>query len=115
MPLIPFFKSIYDVAGFQFDNIAQFVKNYFNLESETTEDPKRRELLCTSLIEKIRHDANLRGIARIPVNTMLIVMLWEDHDDDDTFPNTTSGIFAEMVEFIVARNASKVSSFATYL
>ncbi|XP_078670847.1 NACHT, LRR and PYD domains-containing protein 13-like [Branchiostoma floridae x Branchiostoma belcheri] len=88
----PVADTVVEITGFSPDNVRQYLQRHFQGQKDKVDD----------LLQHLEpHIAN-RGIATIPMFTMLISVLYEDKPDI-VLPATITGLYKELMSCIIKR------------
>ncbi|CAF4290024.1 unnamed protein product, partial [Rotaria sp. Silwood2] len=66
-----------EITGFTNDNIAKYVKQFFEQMKDEMEDAS---IKGQNLLTLLKSNSSIWGVAHIPVNLELICSLWSDND-----------------------------------
>ena len=87
-----------EVVGYTDAASRRFIYSYF--------DAVDNQNLADGLVEALRHNPILQGIAHIPLHATLLCMMWEERGG--IFPDTTTELVKHLVEDILDRNTRRL-------
>ncbi|CAF2136493.1 unnamed protein product [Rotaria magnacalcarata] len=97
-----------EITGFTNDNIINYVEHFFDLMKEDIGDARGK---TESLINFLKLNSNVFGIAHIPVNLEFICSLWIDNDCSDMKQLTVTKLYDKIVEWQCRRHLTRRTIF----
>ena len=101
----PYFNTLsyqvqMEIIGFTDENIKNYVHNFFyQMQDEIEDAPLKSE----RLVEFLKSNPNIWGVAHVPVNLELICSLWSDHEWSETQQLTITRLYTMMAEWLCRR------------
>ena len=92
----PYTDTLLEIVGFTTTDADCFIRSYFKQSDN--------QHLAATLIAKLKSD-NLYELTRNPLNTLLLCVIFEDHDG--VLPNSRTELYIEMVLFVLRRYENK--------
>ena len=89
-----------EITGFTDDNIAEYVKQFFDQTEDTTNDSVSAD---QKLLNFLKLNPSIWGIAHIPINLELICSVWSDIDWSDTKTLTMTALYDCIIEWLCRR------------
>ena len=101
----PYFNTLsyqvqMEIIGFTDENIENYVHNFFHQMQDEIEDAP---LKSERLVEFLKSNPNIWGVAHVPVNLELICSLWSDHEWSETQQLTITRLYTMMAEWLCRR------------
>ncbi|CAF1117343.1 unnamed protein product [Adineta steineri] len=93
-----------EITGFTDDNITKYVKQFFD---QTNDEMGNASIQTENLLNFLRCNVRIWGIAHIPVTLELICSLWCDTDWSETTTLTITVVYDKMIEWICRRHLEK--------
>ncbi|CAF1192866.1 unnamed protein product [Adineta steineri] len=93
-----------EITGFTDDNITKYVKQFFD---QTNDEMGNASIQTENLLNFLRCNVRIWGIAHIPVTLELICSLWCDTDWSETTTLTITVVYDKMIEWICRRHLKK--------
>ena len=89
-----------EITGFTDANIKNYVQNFFEHMKDELEDPS---LKSGKLLNFLRLNRSIWGVAHVPVNLELICSLWSNEDWLETEQITVTKLYTMMIEWLCRR------------
>ncbi|CAF3157624.1 unnamed protein product [Rotaria sp. Silwood2] len=93
-----------EITGFTDDNIAEYVKQFF----DQTEDTTYHSISAgEKLLSFLKLNPSIWGVAHIPINLELICSLWSDTDWSERKTLTMTALYDSIIEWLCRRYLTK--------
>ena len=89
-----------EITGFTDDNIAEYVKQFFDQTGDTTSVDQK-------LLSFLKLNPSIWGVAHIPINLELICSIWCDTDWSETKTLTITALYDSITEWLCRRYLTK--------
>ncbi|CAF0866181.1 unnamed protein product, partial [Didymodactylos carnosus] len=96
-----------EITGFTDDNIAKYVEQFFDQIKDTLTDDSSQS---QKLLNFLKSNPNIWGVAHIPVNLELICSLWGDTDWSKMKTLTVTALYDKLIEWLCRRYLTKENS-----
>ncbi|CAF0971836.1 unnamed protein product [Didymodactylos carnosus] len=106
------YDVVMDIIGFTDDNIAEYVKQFFDQITGKSDDASSTG---QNLLDFLKLSTNIWGIAHIPVNLELICSLWADTDWSISRELTVTQLYDRITEWLCRRYLEKQRNIETIL
>ena len=93
-----------EITGFTDDNIAEYVKQFFDHTGDATHDSTSAG---QSLLSFLKLNPSIWGVAHIPINLELICSVWSDTDWSETKTLTMTALYDCITEWLCRRYLAK--------
>ncbi|CAF4508317.1 unnamed protein product, partial [Rotaria sp. Silwood2] len=93
-----------EITGFTNDNIAKYVKQFFEQMKDEMEDAS---IKGQNLLTLLKSNSSIWGVAHIPVNLELICSLWSDNDWSKTKALSITALYDSIIEWLCRRHLSR--------
>jgi predicted NACHT family NTPase len=89
-----------EITGFTDENIEQYVQQFFNQMKAELDDAS---IKSQTLLNFLRSNQSIWGVAHIPVNLELICSLWSNEDWSETKDITITALYSMITEWLCRR------------
>ncbi|CAF3462902.1 unnamed protein product [Rotaria sp. Silwood1] len=99
-----------EITGFTDDNIVKYVNQFF---SQIQDELKEASSQGQKLLEFLKSNRSIWGIAHIPVNLELICSLWGDNEQPETKTLTITALYSKITQWLCRRYLTKQQNMNT--
>ncbi|CAF4431531.1 unnamed protein product [Rotaria socialis] len=93
-----------EIIGFTNDNIPKYIEQFFGQIKDDASHSSSKKL---KLLNFLRSNPSIWGVAHIPVNLELICSLWSNNDWIETDTLTITALYDEIIEWLCRRHLTR--------